>query len=733
MTFFWFFGLCFRFCFAMKMPMHLASRPLVDFLTEPELLEPPAPSDREGLDRDGAALVLDEEMRRLASQEAQCRAVLGQLAAAFLDRVGHRRLGFARISDYARERLGISGAEMRSAARVSRGLEHLPRLRLAFLRGDVSWSKTRLLVECCDPATEEAWIRRAREVTVRVLAREIKARAVGGEDAVPESGSAAPHSGGDLTPGADEARGRVRADRVVPLVPSPGRTTLPGMPDRFAIDDGLDEIDGEPTIRVRVSCPRRVRRLWRDVLALARCVTGTEGPLTDLVEAIAAEGAASLPVAVTQASRPSRSASAAVDRAAPADDDDALVWEQIREAIPERVTGLAEGAASLSLAELDGRMRAVLSSMQRIAWQTGRMLRTFAGYGLHRAFGYGAIASYVRERLGMCDRKARALIAADRATWRDDALGEAYREGRVGWLRVLTLLPVADEHHGPKWIERAGEVTLRRLRDEVDWALDLQDLDPLGHPVAPPPEDTRLHAPLRRAPERSAGDPAGSPVTLVGSGWQMCAPEPDPSCDVSRPRLFLRPAVGNVGIEGAPSWAGSDTPSSAEVSFTAPASLAALFLDVIELASGAVDPLWVGLERILLVVEAEWRSLPRHRDPVFERDGWRCAVPGCSARRMLQDHHLRFRSQGGTHEQSNRSTTCAAHHLHGIHEGIIRATGHAPDSIVWELGIGEGADGRSAFLTLFGDRYANDAARLRGARPGNGRKAGDGPDASEAA
>jgi hypothetical protein len=34
----------------------------------------------------------------------------------------------------------------------------------------------------------------------------------------------------------------------------------------------------------------------------------------------------------------------------------------------------------------------------------------------------------------------------------------------------------------------------------------------------------------------------------------------------------------------------------------------------------------------------------RHR--VFDRDGWRCAVPGCTSMQNLHDRHIRFRSAG---------------------------------------------------------------------------------------
>ena len=99
---------------------------------------------------------------------------------------------------------------------------------------------------------------------------------------------------------------------------------------------------------------------------------------------------------------------------------------------------------------------------------------------------------------------------------------------------------------------------------------------------------------------------------------------------------------------------------------------------------------------------AEWQAQPRHRDPIFGRDGWRCAVPACSSRRNLHDHHLLFRSRGGDNAHDNRITVCAWHHLRGIHGGRVRAWGMAPDAITWQLGVRPGGP---PLLTLLGDRY----------------------------
>jgi len=61
-----------------------------------------------------------------------------------------------------------------------------------------------------------------------------------------------------------------------------------------------------------------------------------------------------------------------------------------------------------------------------------------------------------------------------------------------------------------------------------------------------------------------------------------------------------------------------------------------------------------------------------------------------------------FRSRGGLNGHDNRVTVCAWHHLRGIHDGLIRVTGRAPDGLLWEIGRGRASEG---LLRLRGERY----------------------------
>jgi hypothetical protein len=94
----------------------------------------------------------------------------------------------------------------------------------------------------------------------------------------------------------------------------------------------------------------------------------------------------------------------------------------------------------------------------------------------------------------------------------------------------------------------------------------------------------------------------------------------------------------------------------------------------------------------------------RREHRVFERDGWLCTVPGCSSRRNLHSHHIRFRSVGGSDEPANLTTLCAQHHQRGVHAGVVRCTGEAPDGLTFELGLRRGVAPLMRYRS--GDRVA---------------------------
>jgi len=131
--------------------------------------------------------------------------------------------------------------------------------------------------------------------------------------------------------------------------------------------------------------------------------------------------------------------------------------------------------------------------------------------------------------------------------------------------------------------------------------------------------------------------------------------------------------------------------------FTAPADVARLFKSVlatvqrrIERKNGRAASESEALDAMLEHCFATWAPasarIPReHR--VFERDGWRCTVPGCTSYRNLHSHHIVFRSHDGADDPWNRTALCAAHHHRCVHEGLgrIRIQGRAPDALRFEI------------------------------------------------
>ncbi len=635
-------------------------------------LAPRTPEQNAALRR---ARELDRRLRALARQEAKCRRVLGWIARELLASQAYQTLGFARLSDYTRERLGLSARELQSLVHVGSALDQLPAIAAAFEAGDVSWTHARILVEVATRESEHHWLELARTRTVRAL-----------EACVRRHAGALPSS------------------------------ALNALDD--SSEDGV-HIDGEPAVPVRVACPRRLRRLWRAALELAERVAGARLSPWQAAEVIAAEGLSGAPLPAAAPARAWRDRGEDAARRASSDDTHraagdawtttalqrrarrahanpnersgsaAFDWPPFEDAIPREIWALAQGLAQANARELDARLRTVVRTMRETDAQLGRLLRSMVDDRLYQDLHFASAAHYVGERLGISGRKASGLVAIERRCAAAPTFGAAYGNGEISWVRALTLLPVIDERTAAAWVARAAAVTVRRLSDEVGWVLDRADTAEPDRPLAPPPARTVLAEQGLQMRARETGVLATETAQLlVTETGQASVAAVDPATNAGH------------------SAASTLEPTDAEVRFTAPISVVALFRSALVAFATPGESPWRGLERLLDHVNAEWTRQPRHRDPVFARDGWRCAVPACSSRRNLQDHHIRFRSRGGTNARWNRVALCAWHHLRGIHLGIVEASGKAPQDVHWSLGMKSG----TPFLRLVGDFYVLDAS-----------------------
>jgi hypothetical protein len=255
----------------------------------------------------------------------------------------------------------------------------------------------------------------------------------------------------------------------------------------------------------------------------------------------------------------------------------------------------------------------------------------------------------------MSASKARALLRLERAGALCPELRAAYRSGRLSWVAAHCLLPLLlldlpGEWRGI-WVAWAERVTVRRLAADVERALLLR----AGH--------DRAWQRCKFVPER-AQDP------IPPNERQMCAPD-------------------------------VDTEATQQLAWRVPREVARLVFAVQQTLRAKLQRergCWLtqgeSFGALLDCALLAWTLRdPRARrpDPVIERDGYRCAVPGCTSRRNLQVHHVRFRSAGGGDAPENRIALCAFHHQRGVHAGWLRIHGRAPDRLVFELGLRPGA------------------------------------------
>ncbi|MFN2425597.1 MAG: HNH endonuclease signature motif containing protein [Candidatus Binatia bacterium] len=624
--------------------------------------------------------------------------MLGLLAHRFIKLRGHEIVGFARLSDYAVERLGLSRRQLEESARVANLLNGLPQSVAAFLEGRIGWAKVRLLVSLSTPEDEAQWLEVASNVDVRTLS--------------------------SLT---RNARSAAREERSIAGFGTSTDATRNRHDGHVQGEQGeqgeQDEEDEEERVLLRIECNRKTKLMWNEVRRLASRMAGRVLTPWQVAERVAAEASTTPgPYAAVWEEEPWKSLSAihSKKRDRPISSRSGLFSSRA-----EGQALFATGdAAELSFAhelddlseknalELDAAMRRVQLGMQQSDCRLGRALGLFVDLRLYEEFGYRSAAAYALERLGMSERSARELVSVTAAAGKRSAeLADAYARGRLTWLQVRTLLSVLRPGNASvasagsaasaasvesaasaapeasiasaasQWIARAEEVTLRRLSDEVEWALRRADQFPGAAAMLPPQRDADLR--LDSTPDPSPPSRDRQMCADGDADTDMSAPEPDRQMCADGSERFNM--LGRI-----------------HVSFMAPASVATLFRSVLQGFAAPQEDRHLAFERMLEPVLAHWKAQPRHRDPVFARDGFRCTAPGCSSLENLHDHHIVPRSAGGSNEMHNRTTLCAWHHLRAVHGGLARTSGSAPDALDWELGI-QGRD--TPLLRLRGDRY----------------------------
>ena len=317
------------------------------------------------------------------------------------------------------------------------------------------------------------------------------------------------------------------------------------------------------------------------------------------------------------------------------------------------LTSLVDGLDEMDPYELDERLRRGLTCEQRRHAELSPLLLEVARRRLYRRYGCASLGAFAREWLGLSPRKAEALVRLERAGQIAPVLREAYRAGRLSWAQAQCLIPLVEREEAAPfcaaWVNHAGRVSVRRLSDEVARALALGSFEP-------------------------------PPLDLPNGKWD----EDDEEAARQDPQTGAHPTI---------------FPKSMSFFFTAPREVARLFRGALatvqrrlEHARHRTASEGEALDAILEHAFETWglasAELERqHR--VFARDGWRCTFPGCTSYGNLQDHHIEYRSHGGSDALANRTALCVWHHLRGEHAKVVRVRGRAPGELRFELGLRE--------------------------------------------
>jgi hypothetical protein len=281
-------------------------------------------------------------------------------------------------------------------------------------------------------------------------------------------------------------------------------------------------------------------------------------------------------------------------------------------------------------------------------------------------------------------------VRLERAALASAPFARAYRAGSLSWVKAAVLVPmVSADPLGcfmEDWVAWARRVTVRRLREDVEHALALAETDRVAFRRGgglPAEAQGEGHA------ERYAGAQAAHHADHrgereIGAAERLARQAYSSEDFGSRHPEPLKSAPEEV------CWA----------RFFGPPDVVQLFRAVlctvrrrVEQETGRLPTSGAALGVMLDHVLSTWGVLDEKvsaRYRVFARDGWRCAVPGCTSMQNLHDHHIRFRSAGGGEELDNRISLCAFHHLRGVHAGLLRCVGRAPDGLRWEMGIRPG-------------------------------------------
>ena len=637
---------------------------------------------RESATDGGAGRDLEIDLLALSVKAALERVALplGKAARALFEARVWTTFGYARVEDYTRERLGRTGRWLRDQVSLGRSLDSFPALADALRGADGGRPLGKVSAlwvgKVASPESVGAWIDLARSMSVRELRETVKeALRAGSDHPLCKDGSGVEHACApeegilEVAAGGDCAKHEEAGD--------------------------LDEY-----CRLGMPVPIAVRAAFDETLCLHRAVSGRESPVTSFIEALVAEAHAGLrpPDVESVGFIRCRGAEAALERELA---HTTGLWSRLSD---RRASGseaaLAAGAlarfAELSRragrgdsAELDRQMRALIELEDELERRLGVLLRELNDRQAWGGLRFAGLGHYAEQRLGLGRTAVQSRVRLAGALRDHPRLRKAYEQGRLGLESALLVVRIlstsrCDSAAEQVWVERAEEATVKRLRDELR-ALGRQQAFAEGHRPALPLDDAAWHGSLMQRPGQIRARVHELGCRAVASG---CS---DVFLRLSLPEGLAEDFLATVeSARRGLSVEASEDPSSEERGADC-AEAASLRAARMYSARGRAVPSWVGLLALLEDFVDTWdlpgASPSRRAEEIYSREGWRCFAPGCSSRRSLEDHHLKYRSRGGdVKSPANEICLCGFHHRRGEHGDLASCRGQAPLGVLWRLG-----------------------------------------------
>ncbi len=377
------------------------------------------------------ALRMDEGLVRMARSETGVRLAMGDAFVALEN--GWQELGFSSFEAYVRERCVRSARWARDTRALARRLAVLPHIRARLMRGTIGWSMAELLARYATADDEEELLEATKGMTVRQVRRAMRERGEAPEPVEERIGTL------ELSCTFEEACALVATQPMAELVAGKG------------VGAWMEGLLGEAQDWLTIVAPHADptpedvvarQKAWLDSIA-----RGEE--LADRREARAEPGLPPMPEVPLSPLDELPSGPNAIDRVL------------FRELAPR-------------LAGSDVRF--------------GELLAKFFAVRGWRVLGFATEKQYADERLGMSRSSVRTRIALWRRVVHLQRLGDALRDGVVGYEAATLIARVATPDTEEAWIERARRRTFKHLAEEVHAVEMIGQMMRLEDPPGPPDE-----------------------------------------------------------------------------------------------------------------------------------------------------------------------------------------------------------------------------------------------------